>query len=298
MELLVEQLHPLVLNVGLAIHNADWNWKNVSSPFMRIYYVTEGTAQVVLPTITVQLFPGNLYFIPAFTEHSYICHAHFCHYYVHLYEETGLNERLLDEWEFPVEIPAEEMDLMLIRRLCEINPYISLPQSDPAIYDNKFTLQRSLLRNRQCNFCDKVESRGIVLQLLARFLKQAGPRPHCKDNRIRIAIGYIRKHICESIKIEQLAVQACLSKDHFIRLFHAETGETPLQYITRQKMEKAQLLLLTDNMPVKEVALTLAFEDYSYFNRLFKKVTGVTPQSYRNLHSSCFYSSHSELCDE
>ena len=57
MELLVEQLHPLVLNVGLAIHNADWNWKNVSSPFMRIYYVTEGTAQVVLNTITVLLIP-------------------------------------------------------------------------------------------------------------------------------------------------------------------------------------------------------------------------------------------------
>ncbi|WP_294633164.1 hypothetical protein [uncultured Bacteroides sp.] len=88
-----------------------------------------------------------------------------------MYEETGLNERLLDEWEFPVEIPAEEMDLMLIRRLCEIDPYISLPQSAPAIYDNKFTLQRSLLRNRQCNFCDKVESRGIVLQLLARFFE-------------------------------------------------------------------------------------------------------------------------------
>ena len=42
----IDQLHPLVLNVGLAIHNADWNWKNVNSPFMRLYYVTDGQAQI------------------------------------------------------------------------------------------------------------------------------------------------------------------------------------------------------------------------------------------------------------
>lgn len=36
MNLQVEQMHPLVLNVGLAVHNADWNWKNVNSPFTRL----------------------------------------------------------------------------------------------------------------------------------------------------------------------------------------------------------------------------------------------------------------------
>ena len=41
----IDQLHLLILNVGLAIHNADWNWKNVSSPFTRLYYIMEGTAQ-------------------------------------------------------------------------------------------------------------------------------------------------------------------------------------------------------------------------------------------------------------
>jgi len=40
---LVDKLHPLVLNVGLAVHNADWNWKNVNSPFTRLYYITVTT---------------------------------------------------------------------------------------------------------------------------------------------------------------------------------------------------------------------------------------------------------------
>ena len=60
----VDKLHPLVLNIGLAIHNADWNWKNVNSPFTRLYYVTEGTAQVLISGKTQILKANHMYFIP------------------------------------------------------------------------------------------------------------------------------------------------------------------------------------------------------------------------------------------
>lgn len=73
----VDKLHPLVLNIGLAIHNADWNWKNVNSPFTRLYYVTEGTAQVLISGKTQILKANHMYFIPAFTKHSYICNSYF-----------------------------------------------------------------------------------------------------------------------------------------------------------------------------------------------------------------------------
>ena len=140
---------------------------------------------------------------------------------------------------------------------------------------------KNLQKNRQRAFCDKVESRGIVLQLLSHFLKYAQPRNEMEDNRIIKAIRYIHKHITGKIELEKLAEISCLSKDHFIRLFKKETGTTPLQYVNQKKIEKAQLLLLTEESAVKEIAFQLAFEDYSYFNRLFKKITGVTPQEYR-----------------
>ncbi len=281
----VERLRPLVLNVGLAIHDGDWNWKNVSSPFMRLYYVTEGSAQVVLPNKTVLLSEGNLYFIPAFTKHNYVCNTRFSHYYLHLYEEPGQETGILDEWELPIEISADEQDLMLMKRLCTINPHMGLPQSDPASYDNDPTLIQNLARNKQRAFCDKVESRGIVLQLLAHFLKRAVHRIQSQDSRIEASLIYIRKHICEPMDLDVLVGQACLSKDHFIRLFRQETGQTPLQYINHKKIEKAQLLLLTGDMPVKNIAFALAFDDYSYFNRLFKKIVGITPLEYRKQYS-------------
>lgn len=282
MTLLVDKLHPLVLNVGSAVHNADWNWKNVNSPFTRLYYVTEGTAQIQLSGGVQILKPNYLYFIPAFTVHSYICNSYFCHYYLHIYEEHQSDSNLLDEWEFPVEIPAGDLDLALFQRLCAINPHMGLPKSDPASYDNNSMLMQNLLKNKQRALCDKVESRGIVYQLLAHFLKRAQAKMETKDNRIEKAILYIRKHIYETIDLTTLAENSCLSKDHFIRLFKKETGTTPLKYINQKKIEKAQLILITDEMPVKNVAFSLSYDDYSYFNRLFKKTTGLTPQEYRN----------------
>lgn len=284
MTLQVEQMHPLVLNVGLAIQNGDWNWKNVNSPFTRLYYVTEGTAKIELPDGIHILRPHHMYFIPAFTQHTNICDSYFVHYYLHIYEDLYSENDWLDYCNFPVEIEATDLDLSLFKRLCEINPHMTLQKSDPTTYDNNPTLIQNLIKNRQRAFCDKVESRGIVFQLLSHFLKHAQPKIEMEDNRIAKAVLYIRKHLNEPIEIEKLSEISCLSKDHFIRLFKKELGATPLQYINQKKIEKAQLLLITEDLAVKEIAFQLAFEDYSYFNRLFKKITGVTPQEYRRLY--------------
>lgn len=284
MNLQVEQMHPLVLNVGLAVHNADWNWKNVNSPFTRLYYVTEGSAQIELPDGIYTLSPKHMYFIPAFTIHTNICKSNFVHYYLHIYEDHYSDNDWLDHWKFPVEIEATDLDLALFKRLCEINPHMTLQKSDPTTYDNNPTLMQNLIKNRQRAFCDKVESRGIVFQLLSRFFKQGQSKIEMEDNRIAKTVLYIRKHLNEAIELEKLAEISCLSKDHFIRLFKKELGTTPLQYINQKKIEKAQLLLITEELAVKEIAFQLAFDDYSYFNRLFKKTTGVTPQEFRRLY--------------
>ena len=278
----IDQLHLLILNVGLAIHNADWNWRNVNSPFTRLYYVTEGAARILLPTGIQELKPDHLYLVPSFTTHSYLCDTHFVHYYLHIYEDHQSESSILEDFSFPTEIPAGDLELPLIKRLCGINPTMQLPQSDPTSYDNNPTLIKNIIKNKQRTFCDKVESRGIVYQLMARFLKDAQPKTEINDDRIQKVLSYIRKNIYKTIDIDSLAAISCLSKDHFIRLFKKEINNTPLQYINQKKIEKAQRILITDSMPVKNISYLLAYEDHSYFNRLFKKLTGVTPQQYRD----------------
>ena len=280
----IDKLHLLTLNVGLANHHGDWNWKNVRSPFARLYYVTEGTAQIEMPSGVYTLTPHHLYFIPAYTKHSYICDSTFSHYYIHIYEDLQSEMSILEQWDYPMEVNACNTDLELVKRLCFINPFLKLPQSNPDAYDNHQTLVSNLQLNQRRPFCDKVESRGILFVLMSRFLKYATPKAEVRDDRIQMSLNYIRKNIGSRLDIDLLADKACMSKDHYIRVFKRETGETPNVYITKRKLEKAELSLVTTALPIKSIADSLGYDDYSYFNRIFKKNAGVTPLQYRESH--------------
>ena len=256
----VEQLHLLTLNVGLANHYADWNWQHVNSPFARIFYVTEGEAELILPNGVYPLRPQHMYFIPPFITHSYRCNNRFVHYYLHIYEDAPAYSGFLDEWDFPVEVQGSRLEEMLFERLCQLNPHMVLPQSNPQSYDNQTILEQNITKNRQRPFCNKVESRGIIFQLFAHFLREATKNYTYTDERIKHSIAEIRKNI---------------------RLFKKETGNTPQQYINQKKIEQAQLILITEETPIKQLAYQLGFEDPSYFCRLFHQHTGYTPLQYR-----------------
>lgn len=94
-------------------------------------------------------------------------------------------------------------------------------------------------------------------------------------------MDYIQTHLSKPLTIEELADMACLSKDHLTRLFKKEMGMPPLHYINQKKVERAQLLLLTEDTPIKTIAYQLGYEDPSYFNRIFRKYTGQTPAEYQ-----------------
>ena len=98
---------------------------------------------------------------------------------------------------------------------------------------------------------------------------------------IRDTISYIRDHLTETIKIEQLAEVAFLSRSQLSVRFHTETGMTITEYIRMQKIKKAQeFLTSTDKTPI-EISTYLGFSSQSHFQKVFKEVTGMTPKEYR-----------------
>ena len=94
-------------------------------------------------------------------------------------------------------------------------------------------------------------------------------------------LKHIHEHIADKIDVTELASVATVTKAYFIRLFKQDFSQTPVQYINRKKVERAQLLLFTSDCSVKEVAYKLGFSDHSYFIPLFRKIAGITPQEYR-----------------
>ena len=83
------------------------------------------------------------------------------------------------------------------------------------------------------------------------------------------------------ITIDLIADEMCMSRNQFTRRLSAVSGETPSNYITRIKMEKAVRLLLDTTMPVKEVAYECGFDESNYFIHVFRQMYGTTPQQFR-----------------
>jgi len=277
-----ESLNLILLNAGRAVHEGDWNFRNIKSPFFRIYLVDEGEACMTVEGVEQRLTPGHLYLIPPFSLHNDSCDRHFSLFYLHVSENHTDTTRIFEHFQFPLEVPVTSLDYELMKRLLVINPGKGLPIYDPGSYDNSAGFLKSLASTAQTSFPVWTETNGILLQLLSRFLERADKLIVSEDSRIVKALRYIRENIGKKICISDLSDRCFLSDDHFTRLFKQEMDDTPIDYINRKKIENAQLILVINDKPVKDIACSLAFENIPYFNRLFKQLVGKTPTQYRD----------------
>ena len=277
----IESMNLMLLNVGLSTHHADWNWQKVSSPFIRIFYVVEGEAMLHLPEEDVRLKPNHMYIIPAYTIHSYECHGLFKLYYLHTYEGFKNEMNLQETYELPTEVSAGNGVEQLFEYICSQQPDARLPEPDPESYDTSSQTSDYVERYQNMALWEKMELRGAMLMIMSHFIREAQPRIWTSDERMKRVLKHIHEHITDEVAIEDLANVACVTKTYFIRLFKQEFGISPVQYINRKKVERAQLLLFTTDKSVKEIAYMLGISDHSYFIRLFRKTAGITPQDYR-----------------
>lgn len=271
----------ILLNIGYAEHNADWNWKYISSPFVRLHFVVKGKAKIHHNDESFELRENHIYLTPSYVQHSYDCDGQFHVFYIHLYENLDRRASIFDRFKFPFEIPANELLITLIQRLYSLNPARELKKYDPTSYDNSQELIKNLSLHYNNSDASKLETQSIINIILCRFLDSAIIKTEIQDKRIFKVITYIHERIEHLITLEELADLANLTKDHLIRLFKKQMGCTPAKYINQKKIEKAQLLILMENISLKNVAYKLGFENISYFIRLFKKITGETPSTYR-----------------
>ena len=274
-------IHFTLLNAGLAEHSGDWNWENVSSPFARLYMVNDGHARIHMSKDVVEIKPGHIYLVPPFTLHRYENDSYLSLYYFHVYESLASGTRILEEYSLPSGVEIGEIETLLVRRLLEINPRMELYRYDPSFYDNNLTLIKHIKRNQEIAYHVSLETNGILSLLISRFVNSAAKRYEIADSRITKTISYIRENIDEEIGLDELASQCCLSKDHFIKLFKKEVGTTPQKYVILRKIEKVQLLLISTDLPIKNIARQLSFNNLSNFNKLFRQISGTTPENYR-----------------
>ncbi len=95
------------------------------------------------------------------------------------------------------------------------------------------------------------------------------------------AVDYIQANYSRKISLTSVSDHVGLSSSYLCRIFKEETGLSMNTYINNLRMSKAGELLSDKNSYIKEVAMSVGFEDQLYFSRLFKRYYGVTPSEYR-----------------
>lgn len=99
--------------------------------------------------------------------------------------------------------------------------------------------------------------------------------------RLHTARDFMEANLHQPLTIPQIARQACLSTHHFLRMFKLVFQETPHQYLTRRRMERARQLLMNSDASVTQICFALGFESLGSFSWLFRSRTGLSPEQFR-----------------
>ena len=114
--------------------------------------------------------------------------------------------------------------------------------------------------------------------------------PHA-DSVVRTCEQWLDEHFRESDAIRQAVELANIPERTLKRRFKTATGTTLIEYLQNLRIEAAKQLLESGQLPVDEISVEVSYEDPSFFRRLFKRSTGLTPSQYRRMFQPVFSAS-------
>jgi AraC family transcriptional regulator len=127
----------------------------------------------------------------------------------------------------------------------------------------------------------------LAIYIAEKYTNIASERPNYHGGlpiaRLRKVEDYVRAHLAESISIEKLAELAELSPFHFSRVFKDSTGMTPLQFVIRERILRAQQLIRETSRSLIQIALEVGYTSPSHFAEVFRRTAGMAPSEFRTL---------------
>jgi AraC-like DNA-binding protein/mannose-6-phosphate isomerase-like protein (cupin superfamily) len=183
-----------------------------------------------------------------------------------------------------VHVPAGKSDPDLKPLLDELN-YLPARQfsGNKAVQDHLGRMFRE---------CESPQKHSVTAQrcslalLLINVLRSATgctaiPAPSAHSRAVLKALDYVRNHLRDPATVEAMQKASGLSRSEFFRKFKTETGAGPNQYLLWQRIEAAKGLLKNTGLSITEVAHQLGFNSSQYFATVFRRHTGLSPNTFR-----------------
>jgi transcriptional regulator GlxA family with amidase domain len=129
-------------------------------------------------------------------------------------------------------------------------------------------------------FCSKVFQIEMDRQSQLSFTIFKGQKEH-DDEMIKAAQLFVEERIAEKVSFEKLAAKFAVGRRNFDRRFIKATGNTPLEYFQRLRIESAKRAFETTRKTINEVMYEVGYSDLKAFREVFRRITGMSPLEYR-----------------
>lgn len=142
------------------------------------------------------------------------------------------------------------------------------------------------LNSRYVEELQSLDTSDKIYRWASKVLKQfattiAVPQDPAHRQIIRRALDYISAHFRERISVRQVAQAAYVSPGYLSKLFRKEFNCTVIEFLNRVRIEEAKRLLSDPGYSISQVAAQVGFDDLSYFSKVFRKFTGLSPKEFR-----------------
>ncbi len=160
--------------------------------------------------------------------------------------------------------------------------------ADPLIQQIGYALlKESQAENPSGSLYGDSLAQSLTLHLLKNYSTAKSPAENLNGGlagyKLARVTDFINDKLEEDLTLAELASVAGLSRFHFARAFRRTTGLTPLQYLMKQRIERAKELLKNRELPLVEISFRTGFKNQSHFTTLFRKFTSLTPKAWREL---------------
>lgn len=233
----------------------------------QILYCTKGSGCLKYDHKTVDINPGDIFFIPMHKAHEYFPYQKKWEVRWIVFDGNGI-DHLMDVLGFNDPIVIHSADLSALQKL--FNKIFITLKAD-SVYGNYL-----------CS--------GLVYQFIMEFhrlvLHMSVPNINVRNEILMSALHYIDDHYQTDFSANELAAASGVSQQYLGRIFRQTMNATPTEYIMKRRLREAVRLLIETDQSIAEISRMCGFANSGYFCTVFRKIIGMTPSAYRDCNQS------------
>ena len=276
--------------IGKYYHTNFSDLKIHTHDFIEIVYVYDGKGYHIYNDVTYPVSKGELYIINSRTPHCFYPTDKSNSEHLVVYNLCFLPE-FISNINIHLPILVELTDIMLYKSLYpdEIiySPDLKLSGSMRTEIEQLYEKMYLEFTSKGINYVELLRlSLCELLLKIHRFYQQNHASPESavikyRHQLIPDCIQYLRENYSKKVTIEELSNNFFLSKSYLSSLFKKATGSGVVEYLQHIRIERACELLTNTTLSITEISTQVGYTDYRFFNKSFKKITGVTAHEYR-----------------